>query len=518
MFDRQVTLPEGYFSQSKNEYANWRQSWWREAVQNAADAKAKHIQLFAQKNEQGKLVLTCKDDGCGMSKEVLLDVFLAMGGSNKGEGDCGGFGYAKVILLFAQESYSIRTGKHKIEGRSGNYRYEECDEEIVGTTIQAVLEDDTSDHVMIRYLSEWLQYAKLPSGMVITINGDVIAPEVEKMDYHLNSSLGPISFRDDTDNTNSSLLWVRMKGLCMFSHHMYHEDNQLGFVGVLDLDLSSKEVLTSNRDGLKREYSRQLTQLFNSLSNERTKLKCQDLIDITFNTKDVSYEEEYGNQSEYRAGVRIERDRSGQDLISALMGEHTNDHPFEKLKSKVVTMEEKVRDRFFQINGKSYPVNFKIKTHQLKHGDPRKRYFDIARRLELKKSQRMAWSWDTIVSQLLRTEWALRELRVNWRGEQPFIDGTPVHTGFVFSDEAAGLEVKGKEQYQILLNPDALPDDMMFEDMLDIAIHEVCHLAVSGHGEWFCAEEIKIKRSMRRHMKVRELEILCKSIIKDNLP
>lgn len=508
MLDRQVTLPEGYFSQAKNEYANWKQAWWREAFQNAFDATATKIELAAIMGDDERITLSCYDNGCGMSYETLTSVFLAMGGTNKGEESCGGFGYAKVILLFAQEEFSIETGHHRIIGRSGSYRYEESDMFLEGTRITAVMSkrDSISVNNMVHQLEHWIHFSNLPSSLDVTINGDKVKLDSGNMDYHVETDLGKLSFREEGSSYSRSTLWVRIKGLCMFSHNIYHQDGQASFTGVLDLDLPSKDVLTSNRDGLKGEFARKLDNIVNKLSTERSNLKCEELISMTLNASQSIDEYEEMVSSSLMSSARSSRAMAEDDGIDT-------DNVFKKLKEKADSVEDRVKERFGKIDSSGYPTNFKIRTHKLRNGDPRKRYFDIARRLELKRVQKMAWNWNTIVNELLKTDWAV-SIGVTWRGQTPFLAGRPIYNGFIFSDDAEGLEVSSDEEYQILVNKDLLPKDLDFEDILDVAIHEVTHLAIHGHCDIFSRYEMDLRRSQRRHMKAREIEKLSISRIK----
>jgi hypothetical protein len=52
-----------------------------------------------------------------MDRDVITDVFLCLGGSVKEEGAVGGFGQAKIIILFAHQEYEIYSKNSYVNGR-----------------------------------------------------------------------------------------------------------------------------------------------------------------------------------------------------------------------------------------------------------------------------------------------------------------------------------------------------------------------------------------------------------------
>ncbi len=94
--------------------------------------------------------------------------------------------------------------------------------------------------------------------------------------------------------------------------------------------------------------------------------------------------------------------------------------------------------------------------------------------------------------------------------------GRDISTGFVYSNDVDGLNTMDGNRIIILLNPDAIPieKDHFFEDILDIAIHEVTHLLVSGHSAEFCSVEMDFKKSLRRFFSNAEIKRKCLSLAK----
>ena len=123
-----------HFKKSKLEYSNWMQAVFREAIQNSVDAGASLITIDYHQMDNKNINLTFSDNGSGMSLDILLNVLLTMGGSKKDNGNAiGGFGYAKSILFFAHNEYTIKTKDIILKGEGGNYSYTENNPIVKGT-------------------------------------------------------------------------------------------------------------------------------------------------------------------------------------------------------------------------------------------------------------------------------------------------------------------------------------------------------------------------------------------------
>jgi hypothetical protein len=84
-----------------------------------------------------------------------------------------------------------------------------------------------------------------------------------------------------------------------------------------------------------------------------------------------------------------------------------------------------------------------------------------------------------------------------------YIYGQRISAGFVIASDFEGLNVKSRlitTDIQILCNPYSFDKSFLVGDLNDLAIHECSHLAVSGHNESFVDEDMKFRRSLRRHM------------------
>jgi hypothetical protein len=95
----------------------------RELFQNARDA-CRHVGrtpririavLGGADFRYGQIV--CRDNGCGMDEDTILDRFLCLGGTDKMQGHTGGFGIAKAVILGGCTWWEARTHPSKSSGR-----------------------------------------------------------------------------------------------------------------------------------------------------------------------------------------------------------------------------------------------------------------------------------------------------------------------------------------------------------------------------------------------------------------
>lgn len=517
VFDSQVKLPDDYFSKSKKEYTNWLFCWWREVIQNSVDGGAANIELFYEHIDNNKILLRCRDDGTGMTEDVLRNVFLALGGTDKGTDKTGGFGYAKVIILFAHLSYKIKTLNCEVNGAGGLYSLIKTNDYYNGTDISVVIDSAPAlenKHYTLRdfedQLDDLLYYSDIKN-VNFFINGSRSTHNKAKFDYKFNTDLGLLSF-SDSDEDHSKLM-IRINGLGMFFHESYRGVS--GFIGVLDLNLPSVEVLTSNRDSLIREYGIKLNNITSRLSTERAELKLSNLTSFVLNPNfetNYHYNKLLNNLQSSSSVVNIDIDTEASD-------------PFLKLKKEAKQTLFHLRTKLDAIYGFEYPENFTIKTvihnNNESLSSSKKKISDLTRKLSLKRTKKLAWVWHHLIITLLSSHWFYRH-GIEPSGDGMFggtglsFSGRDISTGFVYSNDVDGLNTMDSNRIIILLNPDAIPieKDHFFEDILDIAIHEVTHLLVSGHSAEFCSMEMDFKKSLRRFFSNAEIKRKCLSLAK----
>jgi len=121
----------------KSGYRDWLAAFPRELFQNSTDAGASRvaITLTAEagrsnfgdaSNASGKVVrVVFADDGSGISEKTFRNVFFNLGQTTKNasadDGAVGGFGTARLMLCFSQDSYRITSGNMYVRGRGELY-------------------------------------------------------------------------------------------------------------------------------------------------------------------------------------------------------------------------------------------------------------------------------------------------------------------------------------------------------------------------------------------------------------
>lgn len=511
-----VATPNEFFAKSKLEYSDWRWAFYRELIQNSYDAGASRIDFeIGFIENRGTIYITCTDNGCGMSEEILLRYLLSLGGSHKPQGGIGGFGYAKSLLFFAHVSYRIRTQDQLVEGNGGSYIISQCRETVRGTTVtvEMAIENGYMVEHWISILKRYASFLMLQRPCSISCNNAELKNQFEDFEYSVPTSLGMFSFKET--NVGESRVVVAVRGLPMFVQRVYSSGSQ-GFTGLLELEGDSRELLTSNRDALKGMYANHLSQLIQKMVDERHVFKRGTTLDITLNyTAPLILDPE---QREFNGRV----DSNGLAIVSG----------------KYETLEDELR----YMTNEVFPRNFNLRIQNTvgRGGkDKPEDSISVATVLgTLRKGwvQSLAICWKTAVYSTLFTEFGhaagCRFIYDDGRvveydksvdlADLDFEKGAfyrhdrRISVGFIFAKGTEGLNVKpndGSSDILILCNPQCFNKAFLVGDLLDLAIHENSHLLVSGHNEEFVDVDMKFRRSFRRVMNEQELKVLAKCAI-----
>lgn len=499
-----ILVPHEFFKKSKKEYNNWIFAFLREIIQNSVDAKSKNIsfEVFEQNNE---IKFICEDDGCGMDSDTLINVLLCLGGSKKEKDAIGGFGYAKTLLFFAHKSYKIETQNKTVEGSGGSYSIHDSNKFIDGTKITIIM--DISDDIF-RTISPYtfkfefnriMENSFLPK-VNFFWNLDNVKNNKQKSDYTFDTTIGQLKFSDSEENTYGSTLWVRVNGLAMFEHSVYKQGSC--FNGVLDLDKSPTEVLTSNRDALKGDSKIEFNKIIESLQNERSALKSETTLDFILNPIHHNlYQHEQKTSSNveqvhklFSDKDKIDKPEHKQQSVKAEFS------PFQKIHNKNSKELDKLKNLEQSINSDNLPNNFIIQQGESVNYS----HAEIKRLLSQTFSVKISHAWKRIVYSILN---AIEQVDfVNSYGEKELYYGQEgtfhygsrkIHIGFCF-DDCLGLNVSNSESIRILLNIQKIKEmkskkNFKINKLLDIAFHEISHIFVEGHGENFSSLEMQIK-------------------------
>lgn len=264
-----IRIGREFFTTALRDYHDWKEKWWREAIQNSVDAGATDIDCRVEQVPEG-FAISVSDDGRGMDEDTLLNKFLVLGGTTKTRGDTrGGFGKAKELLVLPWLAWSIHTRDRKVVGAGLDYQVEPAPFR-QGTEIRVVMPPDETTHESCALA--FIEKCYLPD-IRFTVNGTRhkarLAPGEE-----LRSFEGKATLYYDKKGKNNGL-FVRTMGLFMFE--MWVSDAVKGTL-VVELTGSSVELLTANRDGirdyeLKRGIERYVNELAADVSSALKKKK-----------------------------------------------------------------------------------------------------------------------------------------------------------------------------------------------------------------------------------------------------
>ena len=263
MTQRHITIGPEFFAKAFNDYANWQWAIMREFFQNSVDCGSRTITVICY-DENGRTHLEVKNDGKPMSEDILVEKLLALGGSGKNfEGEnTGGFGKAKEILYFCHESYRIRSANLTIEGNGAVYTLTENGEHLSGTHSKIVIEGEHAEE-LIRQTNCWIDLAQCKAEFVI--NGTFRAAELKKGSPRRGLGFGKVY----SNKSGEYQMVVRINGMPMFT-----ERTSFDRLVIVELEGNSADVMTSNRDGLVRPFSDELSEFVTELAvDKRSALK-----------------------------------------------------------------------------------------------------------------------------------------------------------------------------------------------------------------------------------------------------
>ena len=269
---QQVKVNEEDLIKEVQKYSAWKMAWWREAVQNGVDARATHIQLYAKEidgDPEGNWLVSCQDDGTGMTPEIIINKFLTRFGSTKGGyGSTGGFGEAKKLLLFTWKKWRIYSQNAMVEGTGEIFRPTRVDSYLSGTRIESM--QPAAEHTTLAHAIEFVKRCYLPNTRITYTDDAGRSQRIAPNPKANVSGLTPIretgtvriyfikNKRDEEYKSRS--VWIRVHNaglgtsLFMFDRPLSNEtDGQV----IVEIVGKSVDILTANRDGF-RQYTEAL--------------------------------------------------------------------------------------------------------------------------------------------------------------------------------------------------------------------------------------------------------------------
>jgi hypothetical protein len=246
-----IQIGHKFFQNEKRAYSNWQHALVRECLQNSFDVKGcTQIDITVENT-----VITISDNGSGMSREILTNVFMNLGETTKGIDDCGGFGIARNLICFAQNSYQILSHDYHVTGNGASYQVNDAPYRkgccfIIDTGVE------TNWCEIIRNIILKCNVSKR-----IYLNGEEIRNTSHRGRHLRDFSFGSV-YVNKSDKNNRVI--VRSNGVWMFDRY-----SNMGATVYVEVSPElSKEVFTSNRDGLQDEYNRELNAFLNELASE----------------------------------------------------------------------------------------------------------------------------------------------------------------------------------------------------------------------------------------------------------
>lgn len=270
-FENSIKIGPEFFAKAKNDYADFAWALTREFFQNSMDAPGSdRIDVKVITVEGNVTQMTVRNNGAPMTREILTDKLLSLGGSGKGfQGTVGGFGKAKEVLYFCHEWYKILTGKLVVEGAGAGYNLVEGEGEIGGTSSTIRLTENHTDK-LVRAVRKFAAYSQWDGTITLdTGNGpETLECKLRKGSPRREFEWGTVY----TNKTFSNVVIVRVGGIPMFANW-----TEFDRTVIIELKGASVETLTSNRDSLvwrhRGEFDRFLTDL---ITNKSKALKAQN--------------------------------------------------------------------------------------------------------------------------------------------------------------------------------------------------------------------------------------------------
>jgi len=459
-FDRSITIGHRWFDTIKKDYTDWVFAWAREAGQNSLDAGATRIDIQTAL-ANGDTVVRWSDNGCGMNADILESKFMAIGGSEKPDGGTGGFGIAKLILAFAQKSYSIRSQDILIEGQGASYSIETNLPYIKGLTLTAVMEGKDTLVDIEKHIRQWSRFTT--TSCEIYLNNELLKtlrmgpPKKETTWCKVYTNKAP----DNDDKYWGYYIRVRINQQYMFRIYTSVDAH----ITVDLLGHNSADYLTSNRDGMNWTWRSKLEKLVEEIYDNPNAIK-----------NAPSHVTLYRGRNGVVALRTKEKTGSGRvslagpSKVAALSSKYRNPDqswPITAPREESFIESEKLNDGFdvLVVN----QTTSKIPERFLPGSMPLKTYKILNR-------------WTQILQVcgaiLGRTE----EVRVGW----------------VFSQSARAMYKKDMDYgHMLLVNPVEIgktrltnywrPDKRSFYEMVAAAVHELTHIDNLNHNEDFAA-------------------------------
>jgi hypothetical protein len=312
-----VKVSGAYFlKMAKADYRNYREALWREIYQNSIDAGATEINVTSNREERS---ITIRDNGCGMSLEILKEKLLALGGTHKAEGSTGAFGKAKELELFSWKEYMLSTHNLLLMGSGDDYTITETENYCDGTSITLYIQEEEDFGSLCSFAM--LVAQRIETSTTIYVEGNPIECNHRRGQLVKSLEVGDVYVNNDLPT--GSYAHVRMNGIWMFEQYVGSDVPHI----TLELSGDSIRSLTSNRDGLKDNSLASANEFFRKLASDRRSALFPDKELVTLRAKGTD-------------GTKIELTNDDLNYLDQFADQDINE--FISLAAKYITLQSKL--------------------------------------------------------------------------------------------------------------------------------------------------------------------------------
>lgn len=458
---RQIIVGPEFFAKAPLDYASPDFALIREFVQNCVDAPGSdRIEITL---DEAARTLSVENNGAPMSEDVLVNVFLSLGGTTKSAGDVGGFGKAKELCCYTHQSYEIHTGDLLVNGAGASYSLRAAQYRR-GT--KTTIKYDPGVFYNLYNSIHQVTGSMLWVGTMI-VNGEEVKTNLDARTRRNLEGIGKVKVLTGGRGN----LIIRAGGVPMFISRCAKDDSTV----ILDLIGDTKSLLTSNRDGLRYGPRQVLEAFVRTISSDSRVLKSMG-VDIT----------DYGHAL---LEVEIERKEEAMKEIEEF-AKHRGSTPEDHYGIN--------RDAAFAPVTQS-PMSFKNEVTQQPAVDEFDHRFTVRNETGMKLDRAYLPQTFSAASRRLVRDWVVAISRVH----RALNVGGKFSVGFIFSEDALALHEVRSGICTYYINPAPVArvttgknafrtlrrTKLDRHDLLSYALHEVLHGAynLQFHDEAFCS-------------------------------
>jgi hypothetical protein len=289
-----IAVPKSFFvSERDTVYSDWPSAFWREFLSNSIDAGASRILIRTRQAETGGFTIDIVDNGKGMGRDIVENVYMSLGASSKTQdsGGIGGFGRARILTCFSHENYRIRSQNLVVTGEGANYSIRETEKTLKGCAVSVAINPDYARRLH-RALPKVLRSCSLRSEILLDLapfdrdghsldffkDDEMIRVDETKLKFKGWSRQGK-HFRTLEDEISpwadlhvskgekalKGRAIIRINGMAMYEEFIASPVQ-------IVVNLASeraREVLTASRDALRGQFRDPLMKVFTEIASEQ---------------------------------------------------------------------------------------------------------------------------------------------------------------------------------------------------------------------------------------------------------